>query len=213
MTQTTFHTEEIHAIKSLIQAFFDRINASDPSGLQTLFVPHAHLTIIRQDPPALPPPPPSTTTTTTTTSNNEAQKLTLALQTSIESFIEMLQDGSKPPGSGPVVHEMPDLDATDVRVDGLFACAWCPFRVTFDGALHHFGNFVFTLGKVDGGDGGDGNGDEGGKKKKKKKKKKEWRFEGLTQNYRRTPGWEGEGQQQQQQQQQQQHEGREVAKF
>lgn len=56
-----------------------------------------------------------------------------------------------------------------MNLDALFACAWSPFKVTFDGVLHHYGTMVYTLGKGDGG---------------------EWKIEGLTQNYRRTPGWD-----------------------
>jgi len=52
---------------------------------------------------------------------------------------------------------------------GGFATAWSPFRVTFDGVLHHYGVMAYTLGR-------DGLGG--------------WRVEGLTQSYRRTPGWD-----------------------
>lgn len=58
-----------------------------------------------------------------------------------------------------------------MKLDSLFASAWSPFKVTFDGVLHHYGTMVYTLGK-----------DEGGK----------WKIEGLTQSYRRTPGWDAD---------------------
>lgn len=183
MTQTKYNDEDISAIKALIQAFFDRVNDNDPQGLQTLFVPNADLTIIRQDPPAPPPsismwsclptPPPMAPR------KEEAdEKLTVVLRITIEKFVKMVEDGNKKKkkdGKPPVpnVHEVPDLDRTDIKVDHLFAYAWSPFRVTFDGKLHHYGNFVYTLGKVK---------DEDGEMV--------WKFEGLTQNYRRTPGWE-----------------------
>lgn len=60
-------------------------------------------------------------------------------------------------------------DSTNVNLDHLFAAAWSPFRVTFDQVLHHYGEISYTLGKNESG---------------------EWKIEGLTQNYRRTPGWE-----------------------
>lgn len=155
--------DDIEAIKALIQAFFDSINAADPKALQSHFFPSAGLTILRQDPPRDP------TTTTTTTSSSE--KLTAVIRTTIERFVKLIEDGQKrrPPGEGPVLREAPDLGATDVKVDGLFATAWSPFTVTFDGVLHHYGTMVYTLGK----DGGEG-----------------WRIEGLTQHYRRTVGWD-----------------------
>lgn len=68
------------------------------------------------------------------------------------------------------IKETPDLEATDVKVDALFGMAWSPFKVTFDGVLHHYGTIVYTLVKVEG----------------------KWTIEGLTQNYRRTVGWEAE---------------------
>lgn len=55
-----------------------------------------------------------------------------------------------------------------MNLDSLFACAWTPFKVLFDGTLHHYGTIVYTLGKEESG---------------------VWKIEGLTQNYRRTPGW------------------------
>lgn len=49
MTATnTSHANDIKAIKALIQAFFDSINAADPKALQSHFFPSAGLTIIRQ---------------------------------------------------------------------------------------------------------------------------------------------------------------------
>jgi hypothetical protein len=68
--------------------------------------------------------------------------------------------------------ELSQQDATQVNLDSLFACAWSPFKVTFDGVLHHYGTIVYTLGKEDG----------------------KWKIEGLTQNYRRTPGWDADEQ-------------------
>ncbi|KAF2170171.1 hypothetical protein M409DRAFT_51921 [Zasmidium cellare ATCC 36951] len=189
--------DDIEAIKGLIQAFFDRVNANDPPGLQALFVPNAHLTILRQDPPRPPPPsssgaylPQPPTPTPIKEQEEQDNKISLIYQSTIEAFIKLIQDGNrrKKPGDKPVptVHEVPNLAATDVRVDGDFAQAWCPFTVTFDGVLHHYGFFAYTFGKTRersvGKDGGEGEG-----------KRKEWRFEGLTQDYRRTPGWEGDG--------------------
>lgn len=97
----------------------------------------------------------------------------MVIRTTIEQFVKLIEDGEKrrkgqPPG--PVLHEAPDLDATDVKIEGLFGVAWSPFTVTFDGVLHHYGTMVYTVGKTGSG-------------------AKEWKIEGLTQNYRRTPGW------------------------
>lgn len=187
--------DDIEAIKTLIQAFFDRVNENDPPGLQNLFVPNAHLTILRQDPPL--PPPDSSAAASLPQPAHPAHsqtsadpKISLVYQSPIESFIKMLEDSErrKKPSDKPVpkVHEMPNLDATDVKVDGLFAQAWCPFTVTFDGLLHHYGYFSYTFGKT-----AEKSEYEG--KVKGRGDKKRWRLEGLTQNYRRTPGWEGVG--------------------
>lgn len=167
----THVAEDIRAIKALIQAFFDSINAADTKALKSHFFPSAGLTIIRQDPPLDPEGSGDT---------NAAQdaKLTVLIRTNIEQFVKLIEDGEKrrkgqPPG--PVLHEWPELETTDVKIDALFAVAWSPFKVTFDGALHHYGTMVYTLGKT----GSDS---------------KDWRIEGLTQNYRRTLGWpEGHG--------------------
>lgn len=160
-------SEDTRAIKALIQAFFDSINAADTKALRSHFFPSAGLTIIRQDPPL---PPESSGDANASTQD---EKLTVVIRTDIEKFIKLIEDGEKrrrgqPPG--PVLHESPDLDATEVRIDALFAMAWSPFKVTFDGLLHHYGTFVYTLGKTG-------------------TNEKEWKIEGLTQNYRRTPGW------------------------
>lgn len=182
--------DDIEAIKALIQSFFDRVNENDPPGLQGLFVPNANLTILRQDPPH---PPPSSSlasslpqATTRTPESQDEERITTVYTSPIEHFIKMIEDGNrrrKPGVPVPKVHEVPNLDATDVKVDGLFAQAWCPFTVTFDGVLHHYGYFSYTFGKTRERSEYDGEG----------KREKVWRFEGLTQNYRRTLGWEGEG--------------------
>lgn len=164
---------DVQSIKALIQAFFDSINAADTKTLATHFLPSAGLTIVRQDPPLDPSPAGAASTAA-----DQDAKLTVVTRTNIETFVKLLEDGlrrrkGQPPG--PVIHEAPDLEATEVRIDALFASAWSPFRVTFDGKLHHYGTFVYTFGKT--GAGAD-----------------EWKIEGLTQNYRRTPGWpEGHG--------------------
>lgn len=162
-------TEDVKAIRALIQAFFDAINAADTKALQAQFFPSANLTIIRQDPPLAPG---------ADAQGAEEDKLTVLIRTPIEKFIKLVEDGQKRRKGrpGPDLHETPDLDATEVAIDALFGVAWSPFKVTFDGVLHHYGTMVYTLGKLDAGDG-----------------KKEWRVEGLTQNYRRTPGWPAEG--------------------
>lgn len=194
--------EDAGAIKALIQAFFDAINAADTEALQSCFFPGANLTIIRQD-PALPPPPPGGEEEAITTGQQQREsteddkkkKLTVVIRTSIEEFVRLLEDGKKRREGkpGPVLHEAPDLEATEVRTDGLFGVAWSPFRVTFDGVLHHYGTMAYTLGQrlVE---------EEGGGEKQEQgqmqKQRRVWRVEGLTQNYRRTPGWsvaEGEG--------------------
>lgn len=161
-------SEDVQAIKALIQAFFDSINVADTKALQSQFFPSAGLTIIRQEPPLDP-----TTTRPVDAKAAQDAKLTVVIRTTIEQFVKLIDDGEKrrkgqPPG--PVLHEWPDLDATEVKLDALFGMAWSPFKVTFDGVLHHFGTMVYTVGKA----GADS---------------KEWRIEGLTQNYRRTPGW------------------------
>lgn len=175
-------TPEVHAIKALIQSFFDRINTSDAKGLATLFLPNANLSILRQDPardPAFDPPwssipLPRNDPATSPDAEEDEEKITVVLRTSIEKFVEIIEDGEKKRKGkpGPKVHETPDLEATVVKIDHLFGAAWSPFRVTFDGVLHHYGTFAFTFGRVDGGEEG-----------------KVWRLEGLTQNYRRTRGW------------------------
>ncbi|KAK7739230.1 hypothetical protein SLS53_005868 [Cytospora paraplurivora] len=179
--------EEVKAIKALIQSFFDAINAADTKALQSHFAPSADLTIIRQDPP-LPhgaPGSPGAGAATRAEEEEEEEKekeerLTVVTRTTIEKFVKLLDDDKKRregrPGPVPVLRETPDLDATAVRVDALFAAAWGPFEVTFDGVLHHYGTIVYTLGRVGAGARGEG-----------------WRVEGLTQSYRRTPGWPGGG--------------------
>lgn len=181
------HVDNVEAIKALIQAFFDSINAADAKALQSHFFPSAGLTIIRQDPPREPSsslsssPSPSLLSSSSSSSLSTAachdatapasEKLTVVIRTTIENFVKLIEDGQRrrPPG-GPVIHEAPALDATEVKIDVLFAMAWAPFTVTFDGVLHHYGTMVYTLGKKD---------------------DAEWKIEGLTQNYRRAPGWDG----------------------
>ncbi|CAN8106295.1 unnamed protein product [Discula destructiva] len=158
-------SDDVRAIKALIQGFFDSINAADTKTLASHFFPSAGLTIIRQDPPLEPE--------TSVASTSQDAKLTVVIRATIEQFVKMLDEGEKrrkdqPPG--PVLHEWPELEATEVKFDALFAVAWSPFKVTFDGVLHHYGTMVYTVGKT----GTDA---------------KEWKIEGLTQNYRRTPGW------------------------
>lgn len=174
------HFEDTRAIKALIQAFFDSINAADTKALKSHFLPAANLTIIRQDPPL---PADSEHLQEADGPDDDKKKLTVVIRTTIEQFVKLIDDSERrrkgqPPG--PVLHESPDLDATDVRVDALFGTAWSPFRVTFDGVLHHYGTMVYTLGKTETGAAAGGGG-------------REWKIAGLTQNYRRTPGWpEGE---------------------
>lgn len=160
-------TDDIRVIKALIQAFFDSINAADTKALASHFFPSAGLTIIRQDPPL----DPEASSDAAITSQDA--KLTVVTRTTIEQFVKLIDEGQKrrdgqPPG--PVIHEWPELDITEIKIDALFAMAWSPFKVTFDGSLHHYGTMVFTLGKT----GSDSKG---------------WKIEGLTQNYRRAPGW------------------------
>lgn len=170
------HFEDTKAIKALIQAFFDSINAADTKSLRSHFLPAANLTIIRQDPPL--PADPEQREADAAAATGDDEKLTVVIRTTIEQFVKLIDDGEKrrkgqPPG--PVLHESPDLDTTDVKVDALFASAWSPFKVTFDGVLHHYGIMVYTLAKTEAGAG------------------REWKIANLTQNYRRTPGWpEGE---------------------
>lgn len=160
-------TDDIQAIKALVQAFFDSINAADTKALASHFFPSAGLTIIRQDPPLDPE------ASGDTSSGSHDEKLTVVIRTTIEQFVKLIDDGEKrrkgqPPG--PVIHEWPELDITEVKIDALFAVAWAPFKVTFDGVLHHYGTMVYTLGKT-------------------RSDSTEWKIEGLTQNYRRAPGW------------------------
>jgi hypothetical protein len=152
------------SVKALIESFFSAINASDNKALQSLFFPSASLAIIRQDPPLpqnSPPPPP------------DENKITVVMRTNIETFIKLVEEGErkrKREGKkGPELVETPDLAGTKVEVDGGFGMAWSPFEVTFDGKLHHYGIMAYTLGRESGG---------------------AWRVEGLTQSYRRTPGWD-----------------------
>lgn len=176
MTQLPDHHADITAIKSLIQHFFDAINASDTKALGTHFFPTATLTIIRQEPPRNPSssyypqyaslPVPKTQSSST---SSKDEKLEVVMRTTIEKFIALLDEGQKhrEPGQGPVLHEAPDLERTEVKLDALLGSAWSPFSVTFDGVLHHYGVMCFTVGKGGG----------------------EWKIEGLTQSYRRTVGW------------------------
>ncbi|KAG8168821.1 hypothetical protein KVR01_001570 [Diaporthe batatas] len=175
----THDFEDTRAIKALIQAFFDSVNAADTKSLQSHFLPAASLTIIRQDPPR--PADPAAGEGSSSAAASHDEKLTVVIRTTIEQFVKLLDDAERrrkgqPPG--PVVHETPDLDATDVKLDALFGNAWAPFRVTFDGVLHHYGTMVYTLAKTELADAA---GASGGRK--------EWKIAGLTQNYRRTPGW------------------------
>lgn len=184
MTELDQHHEDISAIKKLIQNFFNAINASDTKALGSHFFPTANLTIIRQEPPRNPSPsyhpsfsgiPIPSTTISSSPASESNEKLQVVIRTTIEKFIFLIDEGQKhrKPG-GPVLDEQPDLENTDVKIDGLFGVAWSPFRVTFDGVLHHYGVMAFTVGKDGGG----------------------WKIEGLTQSYRRTLGWDekvGEG--------------------
>lgn len=162
---------ESKSVKSLIDSFFAAINASDTKALQALFFPSASLTILRQDPP-LPKPKSSSH------QSADSNKVTVVIRTDIEAFIKLIEEGEKKRKregkKGPELVETPDLDKTKVEVDAGFGMAWSPFEVTFDGVLHHYGTMVYTLGKTP-------NGEHAGRE--------EWRIEGLTQSYRRTPGW------------------------
>lgn len=214
MTQMK-ESADIRAIKSLIQDFFDAINAADTKALGHTFLPNGTLAIIRQDPPrnptsgsgssssgsgsgtaeqedyypqyaALPTPTgPSPTgsdnhDSNTATTASEEQKITVVMRSSIEKFIKLIDEASRKRREGGApdlkIVETPDLDATDVKVDALFGMAWSPFKVTFDGVLHHYGTIVYTLCK----------------KKKKEGEEDGWKIAGLTQNYRRAVGWEKE---------------------
>ncbi|KAF2703191.1 hypothetical protein K504DRAFT_463600 [Pleomassaria siparia CBS 279.74] len=163
MTELKDKDKDTKAIKAVIQKFFDAINAADTDALGSHFSANANLTIIRQEPPL----PPSSSDSKATA---DEEVIKVVIRTTIEKFIALLEDGKKQREGkpGPELHEAPDLDGTDVKIDALFASAWSPFKVTFDGALHHYGVMVYTLGKDNG----------------------EWKIEGLTQSYRRTPGWE-----------------------
>lgn len=213
MTQMK-ESADIRAIKSLIQDFFDAINAADTKALGHTFLPNGTLAIIRQDPPrnptsgsgssgsgtgtgtaeqedyypqyaALPTPtgPPPTGSdnhdSNTTTTASEEQKISVIMRSSIEKFIKLIDEASRKRREGGApdlkIVETPDLDATDVKVDALFGMAWSPFKVTFDGVLHHYGTIVYTLCK-----------------KKKEGEEDGWKIAGLTQNYRRAVGWEKE---------------------
>ncbi|KAF2110900.1 hypothetical protein BDV96DRAFT_583117 [Lophiotrema nucula] len=176
MTEAKDQGKDVEAIKALIQKFFDAINAADTEALGERFYANANLTIIRQEPPLSPsssnhpaytslpvPEVPSLV-------NEGKEELKVMIRTTIEKFIALLEEGKKRREGkpGPELFEAPDLDSTDVKIDHLFSTAWSPFRVTFDGVLHHYGVMVYTFGKE---------GDE-------------WKIEALTQSYRRTPGWE-----------------------
>ncbi|POS77492.1 hypothetical protein DHEL01_v204126 [Diaporthe helianthi] len=181
MTAVEAHkVEDTRAIKALIQAFFDSINAADTKSLKSHFLPAATLAIIRQDPPR--PADPAAGEGDNGAAAGGDEKLTVVIRTTIEQFVKLLDDAERrrkgqPPG--PVLHESPDLDATDIKFDALFGNAWSPFRVTFDGVLHHYGTMVYTLAKTEPADAAAGA--SGGRR--------EWKIAGLTQNYRRTPGW------------------------
>ncbi|GIZ42501.1 hypothetical protein CKM354_000576700 [Cercospora kikuchii] len=177
---------EVKAIKALIQAFFDAINAADIEGLGTYFAPEANLTIIRQEPPRAPssestssypqfaviPSPAPTSAQRAQTDAKESLKV--VIRTDIAHFLALLEEGRKRREGQPdlQIFEKPDLERTEVKVDALFAMAWCPFSVTFAEKLHHYGTLVFTVGK--------------------EAEEAKWKIEGLTQNYRRSVGWEGE---------------------
>ncbi|EME46178.1 hypothetical protein DOTSEDRAFT_70240 [Dothistroma septosporum NZE10] len=177
--------DDVAAIKALIKAFFDRVNKNDPKGLQQLFVPAAHLSILRQQPDRAPPEASQWSAALQPAAQSitsSAEKITTVYQDSIEAFIKLVEDGNKrkdPKKPWPKIDEMPDLDATDVKVDGLFATAWCPFSVFFDGVLHHYGTFVYTFGKDRQSSGGSVT-------------EKDFKFETLLQKYTRTPGWGGD---------------------
>jgi len=177
---TTSLISDTQSIKNLIQHFFNTINAADTKSLQATFLPEGNITIIRQDPPSNPPPP-----SANTTSSNPPQTATIVARLPIEPFIKLLNDAERrrhkqPPDHRhqPKLFEKPDLERTDVRIDGLVGCAWSPFEVTFDGKLHHYGIMVFDVVKGVVGD-EDGEDVGGGR----------WRVSGVSQSYRRTEGW------------------------
>lgn len=185
--------DDAKAIKALIRHFFNAINAADTEALQAHFLPSANLAIIRQDPPAQPDATPD--------KDDTELKITVLLRTTIETFIKMIEDGKKRRHGkpGPKLHEWPLLDETDVRTDGLFGTAWSPFKVTFDGELHHYGVIVFTVGYTST-PGGDGPHDKVCLARASlfphfilgSLDSQEWKIIGLEQSYRRTPGWEGQ---------------------
>ncbi|EME82987.1 uncharacterized protein MYCFIDRAFT_203473 [Pseudocercospora fijiensis CIRAD86] len=182
MTQLTHEASDAQSIKSLISTFFDAINNVDIKALENCFTDeNANLVILRQDPPRQPSasnyPQYRSVPTTKEKDGKGEEKIEVVIRTSIEKFISLIRDGEKRRRGQPhqpILHESPDLDGTDMRIDKFFAQVWSPFKVTFDGVLHHYGSLAYTVVKVGG---------------------KEWKIEGLTQNYRRTPGWEvpGEG--------------------
>jgi ketosteroid isomerase-like protein len=181
---------DVRAIKALIQTFFDAINDADTKALEATFAdPTSTLTIVKQDPP-LPPAakgydqfasiPVPEAAPAQQEREQEAETAKVVMRVTIDAFCQLIEKGKKKWEGRPDlhIHEQPDLDATGVRVDALFATAWSPFRVTFDGVLHHYGVLVYNCVKVDGGDDGAGG--------------KVWKIEGATQSYRRAPGWEAE---------------------
>ncbi|KAK3061466.1 hypothetical protein LTS18_006143 [Coniosporium uncinatum] len=183
-------SSDTESIKRLIQHFFDTINAADTKALQATFLPEGNITIIRQDPPSNPPPISVNNIPSSTISNPKPpQTVTVVARLPIESFVKLLDDAERrrreqPPGHGhqPKLFEKPDLEKTEVEVEGLVGCAWSPFEVTFDGVMHHYGTMVFTVVKhLERGKGeveGEGEGLEG------------WRVSGVSQSYRRTEGWD-----------------------
>ncbi|KXT05186.1 hypothetical protein AC578_8416 [Pseudocercospora eumusae] len=176
MTQLTHETADAKSIKTLISTFFDAINNVDITALEDCFTDsNSNLVILRQDPPRQPSasnyPQYRSVPTTKEKDGKGQEKVEIVIRTSIEKFIELIREGEKRrkgQPKQPVLHESPDLNGTDMRIDHSFGQVWSPFNVTFDGILHHYGSLAYTVAKVDG----------------------EWKIEGLTQNYRRTPGWE-----------------------
>lgn len=112
----TKETPDIKAIKAAIQTFFDSINAADTKALLASFLPSANLTIIRQDPPRQPTADfptlcsPSSHPLPSISDKDEA-KLTVVLRTSIENFVQLIEDGQKRRKGkpGPQLFEAPDL--------------------------------------------------------------------------------------------------------
>ncbi|PSR87320.1 hypothetical protein BD289DRAFT_432517 [Coniella lustricola] len=197
MTATDLDTAaHVAALKTLIQRFFDAINAADPKRLQRLFYPGARVGILRQEPARAPLRAQDDDLKQEKKEEEVEEKLVVVIRTDIETFVKLLEDGEKKrreegddggggKGNGPdVIKEVPDLKLAEVRIDGLFATAWCPFRVYFDGVLHHYGTFVYTFGHLL-------ERDLGGEGKNEGENDWAWRIEGLTQSYRRTVGWEG----------------------